>query len=108
MNAYEIMLMLDPELAEERQDEILARLRELIERSGGSWVDHELWGRRRLAYPIDKKDEAIYHLVHFDAEPGALDEITRVLRITDGAMRHMAVRRPAAGKATKPAVPAGS
>jgi small subunit ribosomal protein S6 len=108
VNAYEIMLMLDPELAEERQNEILARLRELVERDGGAWVDHEPWGRRRLAYEIDKKDEADYHLVHFDAEPAALDEVTRVLRITDGVIRHLAVRRPATRRrGQEPAVPAG-
>ena len=108
MNAYELMLILDPEVAEERHDEILARLRDLVERDGGVWVAHEPWGRRRLAYEIDKKDEGVYHLVHFDVEPAALDEITRVLRITDGVVRHMAVRRPAVrGRDQEPAVPAG-
>ena len=95
MNAYEIMLMLDPELADERQTEIVTRARELVERGGGVWRGHEPWGRRRLAYEIDKRSEAYYHLLHFDADPATLDELTRVLKITDGAMRHMAVRRPA-------------
>lgn len=93
MNAYEIMLILDPELAEERQNEIVARMRELIEQRGGSWVGQEPWGRRKLAYEIDKKDEGIYHLLQFDADAETLAEVTRVLKITDGAMRHMAVRR---------------
>ena len=97
MNAYEIMLMLDPELAEERQNEILARMRDLIEKRGGSWVGHEPWGRRKLAYEIDRKGEASYHVLHFDADAETLAEVTRVLKITDGALRHMAVRRPAAG-----------
>ena len=96
MNAYEIMLLLDPELAEERQNEILARMRELIEKRGGSWVGHEPWGRRKLAYEIDRKGEASYHVLHFDADAETLAEVTRVLKITDGALRHMAVRRPAA------------
>lgn len=95
MNAYEIMLMLDPELAEERQNEILARTRELVAKGGGVWQGHEPWGRRKLAYEIDKKSEAYYHLLLFDADPDTLDEVTRVLKITDGAIRHMAVRRPA-------------
>jgi len=94
MNAYEVMLMLDPEVEDERQNEILTRMRELIEKGGGAWQSHEPWGRRKLAYEIDKKAEAHYHLVQFEAEPGTLDELTRVLKITDGAMRHMAVRRP--------------
>jgi small subunit ribosomal protein S6 len=88
------MLMLDAELADQRQNEILTRARELVERGGGSWVSQEAWGRRKLAYEIDKKTEAHYHLLHFDCEPETLEELTRVLKITDGAMRHMAVRRP--------------
>ena len=97
--------MLDAELAEERQNEILTRARELVERGGGTWQRHEPWGRRKLAYEIDHKNEAYYHLLHVDCEPPTLDELTRVLKITDGAMRHMAVRRPAARKTARPAAP---
>jgi len=97
------MLMLDPELADERQNEIVTRARALIERGGGTWQAHEPWGRRRLAFEIDKKGEAYYHLLHFDADPATLDELTRVLKITDGAMRHMAVRRPKPRKSERPA-----
>jgi small subunit ribosomal protein S6 len=108
MNAYEIMLMLDPELAEDRQGDIVARVRETVEKHGGAWVGHETWGRRKLAYEIDHKGEAVYHLFHFDADAPTLAEITRVLRITDGAMRHMAVRRPAArAREAEPVRPAG-
>ncbi len=98
--------MLDPELADERQTEIVTRARELVERGGGSWQGHETWGRRRLAYEIDKKGEAHYHLLHFDCGPETLDELTRILKITDGAMRHMAVRRPAARPAAAESRPA--
>jgi small subunit ribosomal protein S6 len=85
--------MLDPELPEARQDEIVARTRELIENGGGTWVGHDPWGRRKLAYEIDKKTDGIYHLLQFDAEPETLDELTRILKITDGVMRHLATRR---------------
>ncbi len=102
MNAYEIMLMLDPDLADERQNEIVARARELVERGGGVWNGHQTWGRRRLAYEIEKKSEAYYHLLHFEAEAATLDELTRVLKITDGALRHMAVRRPRARRIAEP------
>jgi small subunit ribosomal protein S6 len=95
MNDYEILLMLDPELPEERQGEILQRVREIVEKSGGSWVAAQPWGRRRLAYEIDKKHEGAYHLLAFDSDPSVLDEATRVLKITDGVMRHMATRRVA-------------
>jgi small subunit ribosomal protein S6 len=94
MNDYEILLMLDPELADERQGEIVARTQELITRHGGDWESQEPWGRRKLAYEIDHKSEGVYHLLIFRSTPETLDEVSRVLKITDGVMRHMATRRP--------------
>ena len=99
---YEILLMLDPELPEERQNEIVTRAREPIENDGGTWDAHEPWGRRRLAYEIDHKPEGIYHLLLFAAEPETLDEISRILKITDGVMRHLAVRRVVGSTARPP------
>ncbi len=94
---YEVLLLLDAELPDERQNEIVTRTRELVERGGGTFESQDAWGRRRLAYEIDHKPEGAYHLLTFSAEPGTLDEISRVLRITDGVMRHLAVRRPKPG-----------
>jgi small subunit ribosomal protein S6 len=96
------MLLLDAELAEERQAEILTRIRELVEQRGGAWQGDDAWGRRKLAYEIDKKPEAFYYLLHFDCDAETLDELTRVLKISDGVLRHMAVRRLPAS-ATMPA-----
>ena len=93
MTDYEVLLMLDPETPEERQNEIVARFRQRIEADGGTWDNQQPWGRRRLAYEIDHKTDGIYHLLTFAAEPETLDEVSRVLKITDGVMRHMAVRR---------------
>jgi small subunit ribosomal protein S6 len=102
---YEILLMLDPELPEERQAEIVTRVRENIERAGGTWGADDVWGRRKLAYEIDHKADGVYHLLTFEASPEALEEVSRVLKITDGVMRHMAVRRPT--RSTRPAGPIG-
>lgn len=93
MNEYEILLLLDADLDEPRQSEIVGRARELVERGGGSWDLHDVWGRRRLAYEIDHKAEGSYHLLQFTCPPATLDEISRVLRIDDGVIRHMATRR---------------
>lgn len=93
MNEYEILLLLDADLDEPRQAEIVERARELVERGGGSWDLHDVWGRRRLAYEIDHKAEGSYHLLQFTCPPATLDEISRVLRIDDGVIRHMATRR---------------
>jgi small subunit ribosomal protein S6 len=103
VNEYEILLMLDADLAEERAEEILQRMRELIEREGGSWDGHEPWGRRKLAYEINHKAEGAYHLVLFRAAPATLAEISRVLKITDGVMRHLAVTRVKGGQTKAPA-----
>lgn len=92
---YEVLLMLDPDVPEERHDEIIERARALVERGDGTWNRHEPWGRRKLAYAINKKDEGVYHLLEFTCEPPTLDELSRVLKITDGVMRHMPVRRVA-------------
>jgi small subunit ribosomal protein S6 len=101
---YEILLRLDPELPDERQTEIVTRAREAIEGAGGRWDGHEPWGRRRLAYEIDHKSEGAYHLLTFAAQPETLDEVSRVLKITDGVMRHLAVRR-VEGASTRPPEP---
>jgi small subunit ribosomal protein S6 len=92
VTTYEILLMLDPEQAEARQDEIVARTRELVEKGGGTWRSHDPWGRRRLAYEIAHKNEGVYHLVVFDSDGATLDEISRVLKIDDAVMRHLATR----------------
>jgi small subunit ribosomal protein S6 len=94
---YEILLLLDPELAEEKQADVVARLRALIEKGGGTFERHDVWGRRKLAYPIDKKEDGIYHLLSFASSPETLDELSRVLKIDDDVMRHMATRRPEGG-----------
>ena len=93
MNDYEIMLLLDPELTEERGNEIIQRIRTTVEDAKGTWDGHEPWGRRRLEYEIDHKGEAVYHLLLFTAPAETLAEITRVLKITDGVLRHGAYRR---------------
>jgi small subunit ribosomal protein S6 len=93
VNPYEIMLLLDAELAEDRQAEIVSRARELVTQRGGTWQSDDGWGRRKLAYEIDKRPEAFYYLLQFDADAETLDELTRVLKITDGVLRHLAVRR---------------
>jgi small subunit ribosomal protein S6 len=103
VNEYEILLMLDPELDEERGNEIIARIRERVEGDKGKWDGHEPWGRRKLAYEIDHKPDGVYHLLLFTASPETLAEISRVLKITDGVMRHLAVRRVKGGHTKAPA-----
>jgi small subunit ribosomal protein S6 len=94
---YEILLLLDPDLPEERQADVVGRVRDLVTKGGGSFERHDEWGRRKLAYEIDKKGDGFYHLLHVGCEPETLDEVSRVLKIDDGVMRHMATRRVGTG-----------
>jgi small subunit ribosomal protein S6 len=102
LTTYEILLMLDPEGAEAHQDELIARVRDLVERGGGTWRSHDAWGRRRLAYEIARKPEGIYHLVVFQCSAETLDEISRVLKIDDAVMRHMATRHIEGSRTSAP------
>jgi len=110
VNDYEIMLLLDPDLAEERGDEIIQRIRGAVDGASGTRDGHEPWGRRRLAFEIAHRSEAVYHLLLFSCPAETLAEITRVLKITDGVMRHGAFRRVKGSTNTKPPsqIPAGA
>ena len=99
MTEYEVLLLLDPELSDEKQTEIVERAKTLVEQGGGTFERHDPWGRRKLAYPIDKKDDGIYHLLTLSATPETLDELGRVLKIDDDVLRHMATRRHEGGPA---------
>ena len=102
VTTYEILLMLDPEGAEAHQDDLIARVRDLVEKGGGTWRSHDAWGRRRLAYEIAKKPEGVYHLVVFESGPETLDEISRVLKIDDGVLRHLATRHVEGSRTSAP------
>jgi small subunit ribosomal protein S6 len=104
-----MLLLLDPELAEERQTAIVGGVRTLVEKGGGSFDRHDPWGRRKLAYPISKKEDGVYHLLTFSATAETLDEVSRVLKIDDDVLRHLATRRLETGPAgaMAPAPPIG-
>ena len=98
--------MIEPEVAEERQREIIERIKAAITERGGSWGEVDAWGKRKLAYEIGHQTDAWYYVLTFESSAEALAEVTRVLAITDGVMRHMAVSRhkhtPAAASAAEP------
>ncbi|HXR12406.1 MAG TPA: 30S ribosomal protein S6 [Gaiellaceae bacterium] len=102
VTTYEILLLLDPETPEAHQEELVARVRTLVEGAGGTWRSHDAWGRRRLAYEIAKKSEGVYHLVVFESSADALDEIVRVLKIDDAVLRQMATRHVEGSRTSAP------
>lgn len=102
MTTYEILLLLDPEHADAHQEELIARVRSLVEAAGGTWRSHDAWGRRRLAYEIAKRAEGVYHLVVFESAPETLDEIVRVLKIDDAVLRQMATKHVEGSRTSAP------
>lgn len=93
MNKYELALVLDPSLSEEAKAEKAGKVSELISRFGGQIEKVDDWGKRRLAYEINKKNEGFYSFTYFDAEAGAPSEIEKRLRIMDDVLRYLIVRQ---------------
>ncbi len=78
--------MLDPEVADERRDEIASNARQRIE-SAGALKHDESWGTRKMAYDIDQRTEADYRFYRFEGEKPLLDDLDHNLKITDGVLR---------------------
>lgn len=93
MKAYELMLILRPNLEDEARDAALEKVRGLITADGGSIDSEESWGKRRLAHEIDHTEEGDYQVVQFHANTATVAELDRVLHITDQVLRFMIVRR---------------
>ena len=89
---YEVVYVLDPAQGEEAIAATVAKFQSLAEEHGSNVVVDE-WGKRKLAYEIDKLTEGDYTLINFHADPASIAELDRVLRITDAVIRHMIVRR---------------
>ena len=97
MRRYELMLVLRPDVPDDRSQAVIDRTTRQIVTSGGQIVKVAPWGRRRLAYPIDRHREGSYHIILFEAPPDAIVELERGLLITEELLRHLVTRveRPA-------------
>ena len=92
MHAYELMVILDPELDERTVQPSLDQFLDVIRKDGGSIDNVDIWGKRRLAYEIQKKSEGIYAVVNFTATPAATAELDRQLRLSEAVMRTKVLR----------------
>ena len=92
MRRYELMLVLRPDAPEERIQAVLEKTTRQLAEAGGQIVKAAPWGRRRLAYPIDRYREGSYHILHFDAPAEAIVDLERTLLITEEVLRHLVVR----------------
>jgi small subunit ribosomal protein S6 len=92
MRRYELMLVLRPDVPDDRVQAVIDRTTRGIVAEGGSIVKVAPWGRRRLAYPIDRHREGSYHIVLFEAPTGAIAELEHGLLITEEVIRHLVTR----------------
>ena len=101
MRRYELMLVFRPDAPDERLSAIIDRTTRQITAAGGQIVKVAPWGRRRLAYPIDRQREGSYHIVVFEAPAEAIAEVERTLLITEEVLRHLLVRQERPAKAAR-------
>jgi len=80
-------------VTDEERNAVLQRAKDIITGDQGVVLRVDEWGRKRLAYEIKHMAEGIYYVLYFDCAPATLNEVTRVLRISDSVLRFMAVRR---------------
>lgn len=92
MRRYELMLVLRPDAPDERASAIVDRTTRQVISAGGSIVKVAPWGRRRLAYPIDRHRDGSYHIIVFEAPAEVVAELERALQITEEVLRHLVVR----------------
>lgn len=96
MRAYEIMIILDPEVDERTVAPSLDQLLEVVRTGGGSIDNVDIWGKRRLAYDIKKRSEGIYAVVDMTTTSEVAQELDRQLGLNEAVLRTKLLRRDAA------------
>ncbi|MGI6766612.1 MAG: 30S ribosomal protein S6 [Lentihominibacter sp.] len=92
MTNYEVMFIIDPTLEDEKKDAAVESVKTIIE-AEGEVGNVDVWGMKKLAYPIQKKSEGYYVVVEFRAQPTLPKELDRRLKISDNIMRHLIVNK---------------
>jgi len=92
MRRYELMLVIRPDVADDKSQALVDRTTRGIVTAGGQIVKVAPWGRRRLAYPIDRHREGSYHIILFEAPSEAIIELEHTLLITEEVLRHLITR----------------
>ncbi|MFC0039432.1 30S ribosomal protein S6 [Actinomadura rayongensis] len=92
MRRYEVMTILDPAIDERTAGAALEPFLNVVKADGGSVEKVDVWGRRRLAYDIQKKSEGIYAVVDLSAEPATVKEMDRQLNLSESVLRTKVIR----------------
>ena len=101
MRRYELMLVIRPDVADDKSQALIDRTTRGIVAAGGHIVKVAPWGRRRLAYPIDRHREGSYHIILFEAPSDSIVELEHTLLITEEVLRHLVTRADRPAKSTR-------
>ncbi len=92
MKSYELMLIFDPSLEENVITEELSKITSIIEKEKGEILNKDIWGLKKLAYPIKRQDNGFYAVLYFNSDAGVLSELDRLNKINDKILRHLIVK----------------
>ncbi|MCI8292778.1 MAG: 30S ribosomal protein S6 [Hespellia sp.] len=95
MNKYELAVVVSAKIEDDARAEVIEKVKALIERFGGKVTDVDEWGKKRLAYEIQKMKEGFYYFVHFEAETTVPGEVEQRMRIMDNVLRYLCVKQEA-------------
>ena len=90
---YELIMVLDPNLDEERAGSVVERVKRFVGDHGGAWTKEDKWGRRKLAYPIRTFSEGTYYLADVEMDSAPAKELEQLLNLSEGVIRYLVVRR---------------
>ena len=93
MNNYEVMYIINPNVEDETRTQLVERFSGIVTADGGSVEKIDDWGRRKLAYEIEKRTEGHYILMHFSSKPELPLELERNLKINEDIMRYLIIRK---------------
>ena len=93
MNKYELAVVVSAKIEDDARAEVVDKCKALIERFGGQITNVDDWGKKKLAYEIQKMNEAYYYFIQFDAEGSVPAEIESRIRIMDNVLRYLIVRQ---------------
>ena len=95
MSKYELAVVVSAKLEDDARAEVIEKVKALVTRFGGNITDVDEWGKKRLAYEIQKMKEAYYYFIHFESETSTPGEIEERIRIMDGVIRYLCVKQEA-------------
>ena len=95
MNKYELAVVVNAKIEDDERAQVIEKVKALITRFGGNVTDVDEWGKKRLAYEIQKMKEAYYYFIHFESDATTPGEIEQRIRFMDNVLRYLCVKQEA-------------